>query len=184
MCYSFDMVETMMQITEMSPMEIFLLAAIARGGLRTLYALQQEAGLQPGSIKGALNHLEDGGLLSRSQGAKRGRRDMSVTATGEEFLRSEWAKCLDPAREIESVLRSATVALWMADAARSAEFLRTAASMRMPRRARPGLMAMQHRLAPMEIHAHLRETYEDRRRGFEEQLLEEFSTYLRDGYER
>ncbi len=84
------------------------MAAIARGGLRTLYALQQEAGRQPGSVKGVLGHLEAQGLLSRSVGTKRGRRDMTVTEAGEECLRNEWHQCLDPTREIESVLRSAT----------------------------------------------------------------------------
>ncbi len=158
------------------------MAAIARGGLRTLYALQQEAGLQPGSVKGVLGHLEAQGLLSRSAGTKRGRRDMAVTEAGEEFLLNEWPQCLDPTREVESVLRSATVALWMADTSRAADFLRSAASMRQPRRAPQAWTAIQRRFTPIEIHAQLREKYEDRRRGFEEQLLEEFSTYLKDGY--
>ncbi len=176
------MVETIDETREIGSMGIFLLAAIARGGLRTLYALQQEADLQPGSVKGVLGHLEAQGLLNRSAGAKRGRRDMAVTEAGEELLRNEWVQCLDPTREVESVLRSATVALWMADTSRAADFLRNAASMRRPRRAPLAWTAMQYRFTPIEIHAQLRESYEDRRRGFEEQLLEDFATYLQEGF--
>ena len=43
---------------------------------------------------------------------------------------------------------------------------------------------MQRRLTPIEIHAQLRERYESRRRGFEEQLLEDFAAYLQEDYGR
>ncbi len=48
------------------------MAAISRGGLNTLYALQQAAGLQPGSLTHVIRALIEAGFLVRSEGAKRG----------------------------------------------------------------------------------------------------------------
>src|SRR5580658_107937 len=45
------------------------------------------------------------------EGGKRGRRIMTLTEAGEKALGDEWTNSLDPRREMESVLRSATVAL-------------------------------------------------------------------------
>src|SRR3954454_23727883 len=95
------------------PMEMFILAAVSRGGLDTLYALQQEAGLQPGGIAPVIRRLEQEGLLTRLEGGKRRRRAMKVTEKGEEFLGSQWGNLIDDRRELESILRSATVALLM-----------------------------------------------------------------------
>src|SRR5664279_2515283 len=97
--------------TEVMP--IFLLTMISKGGLRTLYDLQQQAGLQPGGINPIVRQLENGGLLERSEEGKRRRRTMVVSTEGEKVLAADWLGCLVFHRDVESVLRAATTALLM-----------------------------------------------------------------------
>ena len=47
-------------------MDTFTLAAISRGGLNTLYALQQAVGLQPGGLLPVIRRLQAHGLVARS----------------------------------------------------------------------------------------------------------------------
>lgn len=96
-------------------MEFFLLATISRGGVKTLYELQHGASLQPGSIQPTLRRLEEEGLLTRSEEAKRRRRVMKVTEEGELLLDSGWRTCLRSYPDVESILRCATLALLMND---------------------------------------------------------------------
>src|SRR5450631_102772 len=86
--YSCDMVATINTDELAGPMELFLMASVARGGLTTLYAFQRNAGLEPGSIKKAVAALEMAGLLRRSNVATSGRRrrTMALTTTGEQVL--------------------------------------------------------------------------------------------------
>jgi DNA-binding PadR family transcriptional regulator len=97
--------------TEVMP--LFLLALISKGGLRTLYDLQQQAALQPGGVQPVLRQLENEGFLTRSEEGKRRRRVMSVTEEGERLLAEQWPACMVFHSDVESVLRAATVALLM-----------------------------------------------------------------------
>ena len=70
--------------------------------------------------------------LRAHQHLSRGRRTMALTETGERFLAQEWRKGLDAGREIESVLRSATVALLMGDIGEASRFLSESITKRTP----------------------------------------------------
>jgi DNA-binding MarR family transcriptional regulator len=106
-----------------SAMDFFVLAMISRGGLHSLYDLQQEAGLQPGGIHPVLKKLEQEGFLERSEQQKRRKRLMTVTKVGEHFLREEWHDCQDDYGDVQSVLRAATVGILMGDATRTCRYL-------------------------------------------------------------
>jgi len=98
-----------------SAMDFFVLAMISRGGLHSLYELQQGVGLQPGGIQPVLKKLEQTGFLKRSEQQKRRRRLMTVTSEGEQFLNDGWRECLDEYPDAESILRATTVAILMGD---------------------------------------------------------------------
>jgi DNA-binding MarR family transcriptional regulator len=96
-------------------MHLFVLALVSRAGLNTLYALQHQAGLQPGGVQPVLRQLEREGLLQRSEEGKRRRRVMVVTDKGQATVAAHWHGSLDLYWDVESVLRAATVALLMDD---------------------------------------------------------------------
>lgn len=159
-------------------MGIFLLVAISRLGLNTLYALKQEAGLEPGSIRAAIGQLENLGLVVRSDGEKRGRRPMKLTAEGERFLVAHWMNSLDSRRDMETVLRSATIALAMADVSIASGFLLEAASERVKRGAWNAANGASSEGGPTLFHSRARLVYEDRRRRMEADLLQEIGMGL------
>ncbi len=176
------MVETITSDSHRSTgaMEIFLLAAISRGALRTLYALQQVAGLQPGSVRGVLKALEAAGLLVRSEIAQRGRRRriMTVTEAGKEFLDARWKEGLDPNREMESVLRGATLALAMGQIEEAIRFLHDAANKRLLRQGPQELGGKFAEMGPFDLHAEMRTVFENRRRVMEAYTLQESGKVL------
>jgi len=92
---------------EHSVMEFFLLSLVSHGGLRTTYDLQRHAGLEPGGIRPALRRLEEQELLVRSKEARRRRRLIEVTEKGRQLLDRNWARCLQPYPDAESILRAA-----------------------------------------------------------------------------
>ena len=104
-------------------MDYFVLAMISRGGLHSLYELQQGVGLQPGGIQPVLKRLEQEGFLERSEQQKRRRRLMTVTELGEQFLNAAWPDCLDDYPDVESILRAATVGILMGDWQRAYRYL-------------------------------------------------------------
>ena len=157
------------------PMEVFLMAAISRGGLNTLYAFQQAVGLQPGSLRPVIQYLEDAGLMVRAKGAKRGRRAMALTEAGERLLVKEWRNSLDPHREMESILRSTTVALLMGDVGAACSFLIRSGSERLQLRDLQGLRETSVRSAPISFHAHSRALYESRLKAMEADVLEKLA---------
>jgi DNA-binding PadR family transcriptional regulator len=161
-------------------MEVFLMAVISRGGLNTLYALQQEAGLQPGSINPIIKDLENAGLMDRSEVAKRGRRrrSISLTEAGERFLVGQWGNGLDTKRDIESILRSATVALLMNDIRRAFDFLHESASERERHQDSKELGPVSLKRTPIDFHAEMRAVYGSRRRAMEAAVLTEFARNL------
>ncbi len=105
-------------------MEFFILALIAKAGLRSLYDLQQRAGLQPGGIRPALRRLEQRELLVRAEAGSRRRRAMSLTSSGIALLNDSWRMIVEQDYpDIESVLRAATVAILMGHSHRAGEYL-------------------------------------------------------------
>lgn len=173
------MVATIEQRGLTEPMVMFLLAAISRGCLNTLYAFQQAAGLQPGSIKHSIQELEKSGLLDRSEGAKRGRRAMALTEAGERFLVAEWPKSMDARREIESILRSATVALLMGSSGGALEFLSESITRRPLREGHQELETISPQGSPIRFHTAMRAFYLNERRTMEVHVLEQFAENLK-----
>jgi len=108
---------------DLSAMEYFILALVGRMELTSLYAFKEEAGLEPGGIRPALNRLEKGGLLTRTEPRERRRRDMALTPSGYEVLNGSWTKCVRHHAEAESVIRSAFVALVQGGPAAAADYL-------------------------------------------------------------
>ena len=111
-------------------MEFFILAAVDRGGLRTMYSLRQRAGLEPGGIRPALNNLEHEGLLRRSESGPRQRREFDLSESGAKFLSHGWGECMRGKGEIDAILRSACVAELMGDVQASSNYLAAMASER------------------------------------------------------
>jgi hypothetical protein len=159
-------------------MEMFLMAAISRGGLKTLYAFQRAAGLQPGSLAPVINSLIGAGLLTRSEGGKRGRRPMELTESGERVLIHEWKNSLDAYREVESILRSVTVALWMGDLATALSILFESAVDRTRRQGPQRLEDIRPGMTLNDLHTEMRTVVENRRRAMEASLLDEFGHTL------
>jgi DNA-binding PadR family transcriptional regulator len=161
-------------------MEVFLMAVISRGGLNTLYALQQEAGLQPGSINLVIKDLENAGLMDRSDVARRGRRrrTMVLTEAGERFLVDQWRDSLNANREMESIFRSATVALLMKDTRTAFDFLHQSAFERERRQDPKKLGPASSERTPIDFHAEMRAVYGSQRRAMEAAVLTEFARNL------
>ena len=154
-------------------MELFLMAAIARGGLTTLYAFQRKADLEPGSIKKVIAALEMAGLLARSNVATSGRRrrTMALTEAGKRFLEEGWKNSMNVKREMESVLRSATVALLMGNIGEAIMFLDRAALERLKSPGYQVFGGATPESTPIELHAAMRDVYDGRRRAMEADVL-------------
>ena len=167
------MVETIKANQLTGPMELFLMASIARGDLNTLYALQRNVNLEPGSIKKVIAGLEMAGLLVRSNVATSGRRrrNMALTAAGEQVLLEQWKNSMDVKRVMESILRSATVALLMGEIGEAIVFLGQAAFQRLKSPGKQVLDAAATESTPIDIHAAMRDVYDGRRRAMEADFL-------------
>ena len=87
---------------------------------------------------------------------------------------------LDVARELESVLRSATVALLMGDSGIARSFLESAASERELRTGQSTLTVNSPQAAPIEFLAEMRKNFESRRRSMEAALPHEFAEFLEE----
>jgi hypothetical protein len=118
--------------------------------------------------------------MGRSEVAKRGRRrrTMSLTEAGERFLVYQWGNGLDTKRDIESILRSATVALLMNDARTAFNFLHQSASERDRRQDLEELGSASLERTPIDFHAEMRAVYGSRRRAMEASVLTEFAQAL------
>jgi DNA-binding MarR family transcriptional regulator len=159
-------------------MEVFLMAAISRGNLTTLYALKESAGLQPGSLAHVIKALIEAGLLERSESVKRGRRPMTLTENGDKFLADKWRKSLDANREMESVIRSTMVAILMGDIGEAVDFLYRSASTRPRHQGHQELDAVSPENSPIGYLAAMRSAYENDRNIMEVNLLHEFGARL------
>src|SRR5437868_800310 len=107
------------------PMEFFILAAIDKGGLDSLYLLQTRANLQPGGIRPALERLQAGHALKRSAPARRGIRPWIVTEFGRYYLTRYAHDVAKNYPDEESILRAAAVLLLIGDTEAAAEYLQT-----------------------------------------------------------
>lgn len=167
---------------EPSVMEYFILALIGKARLTSLYAFQQRAGLQPGGIRTALQRLEDWKLITRAASSTRGRRNMSLTAEGSEFLNRSWTKCLNELTDAEGVLRTACIALLMGAPARAIEYLQTLAYDRRTKAERRRLEAetlQKTRNDPLSTYAWMRALSEAQQRNAESEALAQLSHLLK-----
>jgi DNA-binding MarR family transcriptional regulator len=172
------MVENMSADRSFEPMELFLMAAISRAGVNSMYAFQRDAELQPGSISSIIGRLEQTGLLLRRGAEKRGLRPMVLTETGEDALNEDWRNCLDPRREMESVLRSTTVALLMGEVGTAIDFLFRSAAERAANPDREDSPPFFTSERPIDVHAEMRAVHEKQRRALEGTLLRDFAMHL------
>jgi len=164
-------------------MEYFILALIGKAGLTSLYAFQQRAGLQPGGIRTALQRLEDWKLITRAASSTRGRKNMSLTAEGSEFLNDSWTKCLDELTDAEGVLRTACIALLMDSPARAIEYLQCLAYDRSAKAKERGLEAetlQKTRKDPLSTYAWMRALCEALRRNAESEAFSQLSHLLEE----
>ncbi len=95
-------------------MELFIMTLVGKLGLKSLYELRQQAGLEPGGIRSAMRTLEKEKLISRTDPGKRHRRDLALTTAGSAFLEQFWRQCDRDYPDAEAVLRAAFVA-WVMD---------------------------------------------------------------------
>jgi DNA-binding PadR family transcriptional regulator len=178
LCYDEDNVWIITMNRDVGPMAVFLMAAVSRAGLDTVYAMQRAARLQPGSLEQVIRELVSDGLLVRSEAAKRRRRAISLTDAGAEFLAQEWKHNLDAKREMESILRNVTVALLMDDIGEAIGFLHGCADERERKQGPRELSEASLEGTPIDLHEAMRDVYETRRREMERDVLREFESKL------
>jgi len=109
---------------DLGAMEYFILTLIGRLGLTSLYSFKEEAGLEPGSIRPALNRLEEKGLITRMEPGQRRRRNLALTSAGHGVLDSSWMSCVHDHVDAESVMRSTFVAWSQGGPSVAADYLR------------------------------------------------------------
>jgi DNA-binding PadR family transcriptional regulator len=97
-------------------LELFLLALVSRG-LSTPYDLKASAAISPGASIPALLRLEKSGFVFKGEQESRGRLEYSVTPKGKKHLENSWRPLFQtvPSRDLESVLRTACLALLMGE---------------------------------------------------------------------
>ena len=91
---------------------------------------------------------------------------------------NEWKNSLDSNSEVESVLRSVTVALWMGDFAKAIGILFESASRRTRQQGPQKLGNIPSGMAPIDFRAEMRAVFESRRHEMEAAVLQEFGTKL------
>jgi len=166
---------------EPSVMEVFILALIGKAGLTSLYAFQQQAGLQPGGIRPALERLEKQNLIERAESASRQKRNLSLTDEGSRFLNAVWKECLGDHSETEAVLRAVCIALLMGAQEKAAEYLQSLATTRRYAAEAKSLEAEQlgkTQKDPMSTYTWMRALTEARRRSAESEAFLELGQYM------
>jgi DNA-binding MarR family transcriptional regulator len=167
------MVETS-QKERVDPMEVFLLAAIARGGLDSIYALQREVDLQPGNVLPLIKALIGDGMLTRTEQGRRRRKAIAITEMGEKFLVENWKRGLDSHRDIETVFRSATVALLMGDVGEAVTCLLSYSSEREVRSSAQSSSSISSSSGVIHLHSAMKSIYRQRRNRLEAKVSGEF----------
>lgn len=122
-------------------LEAFLLALITRG-LKTPYDFMTSAGISPGASIPALGRLEAAGYVRKGEGGARNRQEYEATSKGQAFLEKSWQEIFQapPTGDLDTVLRTASLALLMSEPKRSvaAYLSRAAAARNAGHTARPG----------------------------------------------
>ena len=156
------------------------MAAISRGGLNTLYALQKSAGLQPGNLSPVIERLQECGFLTRSEAAKRKRKVMELTENGEAFLEAQWMDCLNFGRDLESNLRGVVVALFMGNHMIAEDYLQRLASQRERQTVQVAPRSAATGASPVEFYSTMRAVHETRRIAMEAAVLREFEMDVKE----
>jgi DNA-binding MarR family transcriptional regulator len=164
-------------------MEFFILALVGRVGLRSLYELRSQAGLEPGAIRSAMKTLETGELISRTDPGKRRRRDLTLTPEGSALLERFWQDCLREYSDAEAVLRAAFVAWVMASPAAAALYLN-----RIGRSRQEKMQQMRYeeehsrrfQTGPLSSYAWMRISHEVHRRGAESEAFLSMSGFIEE----
>lgn len=162
-------------------MEMFILALIGKAGLTSLYAFQQQAGLQPGGIRPALERLEKQNLIERAESSSRQRRDFSLTDEGSRYLDAAWRRCLADHSETEAVLRAVCIALLMGAAVEAASYLQSLATTRRYAAEVKSMEAEQQgktQKDPLSAYTWMRVVTEARRRNAESEAFLELGQYM------
>lgn len=164
-------------------MEYFILALIGKAGLNSLYAFQQRAGLQPGGIRTALQHLESWQMITRAESSTRQRKDMSLTAEGTEVLDNTWKRCLGERTDPEGVLRVACIALLMGVPGLAVEYLADLAFQRSSTAKEKSMEAetmQKTKKDPLSTYAWMRALSEAQRRNAEGEAFLKLSRLLEE----
>ena len=109
---------------------------------------------------------------------------MKVTEKGAEVLEADWKICLQSYRDLESILRGATVALFMEDALSALQYV---SQMALERDGPMSAAATPPRLSassPIAFYGEIRVVYNDRRRAMEAAVLREFESRIKEVLQR
>jgi DNA-binding PadR family transcriptional regulator len=118
-----------------SDLTVFVLALVGRG-LNTPYLLRESAALSPGATIPVLARLVSSGYLRKGAEESRGRVEYALTSKGEALLSNSWRELFQtpPTTELDTILRTASLALLMGEPRRSvAEYLSRAEESRKDR---------------------------------------------------
>jgi DNA-binding PadR family transcriptional regulator len=97
-------------------LELFVLALVSRG-VATPYSLKAFADISIGGSVPALNRLENAGYLKKGISGARNRQEYVITRKGEAHVENSWKAVFQapPTRDLEVVLRTASLALLMGE---------------------------------------------------------------------
>lgn len=94
------------------------------------------------------------------------------------LLVAEWKDSMDAKREMESILRSTTVALLMDDMGAAIGFLHQSVLERVRREGPEKFGSATLERKPIDLHAAMRDVYDSRRREVEVDVLKQLAEYL------
>jgi len=120
--------------TTLTTVDVFLLALID-GGATTVYTMNRAAGLSIGTALPAIRRLEVEGLIAQHKPEARRKQTLSLTSVGRKALKDQRPRVIEagirkPPRELNSVLRLASLALGTGDRESCVAILRAAAANR------------------------------------------------------
>lgn len=173
---------------DVGAMEFFILALVGRVGLKSLYELRRDAGLEPGGISSAMKTLENGQLISRKDPGKRRRRDLTLTSAGSELLERFWQDCLREYPNTDAVLRAAFVAWVMAGPGAAASYLNRVSKSRremtqLIKHEEENLKDLRRsQTGPLSGYAWMRISHEVHRRGAESEAFLSMSGFIEERF--
>jgi hypothetical protein len=113
----------------LTAMQVFVLAMIARAGVRTLYEFKA-AGLSTGAVGGPISTLLKQCLLSKTKDGA-GRQTLSITRSGVAALEAQWQDLLEEVPvDVYAAFRGFWVACLMGSPAEASLFLQRFAAFR------------------------------------------------------